>query len=214
SRLDPYGGGGGNSNSSHHMLLDGSRGGGGGGIGLHAGGMMPPSPYNGPQMSPYGGPQQVPQAALMGGMPPLTPELHSGGMMGYQLEARSAVRPDLQTTDVRCPVEPAPLPLTPCALIGACPDVSRVRASRATTGGTVEVVSKIPGCCPGYGLDPRYPRVLQSPRGPSAYPDPMAHGGGMYAQQDHHHHHQQQQQQQQQTPASPMLASRRLPQDL
>ncbi|CAN0516382.1 unnamed protein product, partial [Ectocarpus sp. 12 AP-2014] len=55
----------------------------------------------------------------------------------------------------------------------------------------------------GYGLDPRYPRVHQSPRGPTGYPDPMvAGGGGMYAEQ---------QQQQQQTPASPMLASRRLP---
>ena len=86
SRLgDPYGGGGGNSNNSSHHLLDGSRGGTGGmGIGLHAGGMMPPSPYNGPQMSPYGGPQPG-QAALMGGMPPLTPELHSANLMNYQL---------------------------------------------------------------------------------------------------------------------------------
>lgn len=91
SRSDPYGGSGGSNNSSSHHMLDGvgaaARGGGGGagGIGLHAGGMMPPSPYSGAQMSPYGGAQQVPQAALMGGMPPLTPELHSGSLMGYQL---------------------------------------------------------------------------------------------------------------------------------
>lgn len=47
-------------------------------------GIMPQSPYNAPQMSPYGG-AQVPQVALMGGVPPLTPEMHPSSMMGYQL---------------------------------------------------------------------------------------------------------------------------------
>ncbi|CAM9904402.1 unnamed protein product, partial [Ectocarpus sp. 4 AP-2014] len=102
SRLDPYGGsGGGNSGSNHHMM-DGTRGAAnasGAGIGLHAGGMMPPSPYNGSQMSPYGAPQQMPQAALMGGMPPLTPELHAGSTMGYQLDARHL--PQLPPPDPR-----------------------------------------------------------------------------------------------------------------
>lgn len=46
-------------------------------------GVMPPSPYNGPQMSPYNG-SQVPQSTPMGGIPPLTPEIHPGGM-NYQL---------------------------------------------------------------------------------------------------------------------------------
>lgn len=63
----------------NHNVMDASRVGGG----LH-GGIMPPSPYNGPQMSPYGGPQ-VPHTALMGSIPPLTPELHSASMMGYHL---------------------------------------------------------------------------------------------------------------------------------
>lgn len=100
-RLDPYGGGPGNSNNSNHHMLDGPRGGaagGGMGIGLHAGGMMPPSPYNGPQMSPYGGPQ----AGLMGGMPPLTPELHSGSLMNYQLVSRRGG--EVKTADVEAAV--------------------------------------------------------------------------------------------------------------
>ncbi|CAN0369211.1 unnamed protein product, partial [Laminaria digitata] len=47
-----------------------------------------------------------------------------------------------------------------------------------------------------YGLDPRYPRVLQSPRGPTAYADPIA----MYSQDQH--------------PASPNLGARRHPHEL
>lgn len=46
-------------------------------------GVMPPSPYNGPQMSPYNG-SQIPQSTPMGGIPPLTPEIHPSGM-SYQL---------------------------------------------------------------------------------------------------------------------------------
>lgn len=46
-------------------------------------GVMPPSPYNGPQMSPYNG-SQIPQSMSMGGIPPLTPEIHPAGM-SYQL---------------------------------------------------------------------------------------------------------------------------------
>lgn len=64
-------------------LLPASRSG-----GLHS--IMPPSPYNGPQMSPYGGPQ-VPSAALIGGMAPLTPEMHPGSLMNYQLVSEGLV---------------------------------------------------------------------------------------------------------------------------
>lgn len=55
---------------------------------LHS--MMPPSPYSGAQMSPYGGPQSVPSGALIGTMP-LTPEMHPGTMMNYQLVSRDGV---------------------------------------------------------------------------------------------------------------------------
>ena len=90
------GSGGGVSSGSASLQYGASGRGGDLYVGGHAGragmlhGIMPPSPYNGPQMSPYNG-AQVPQATLMAGIPPLTPEMHSTGM-GYQLVSKAFAR--------------------------------------------------------------------------------------------------------------------------
>ncbi|CAM9914050.1 unnamed protein product [Ectocarpus sp. 8 AP-2014] len=138
--------------------------------------MMPPSPYNGSQMSPYGAPQQMPQAALMGGMPPLTPELHAGSTMGYQLDARHL--PQLPPPDPRYDTRMQGDQQQRGSLGGGGADASSAHLRGSTDGSYYRGQQQGAGGQQGYGLDPRYPRVHQSPRGPTGYPDPMAAGGG------------------------------------